>query len=79
MEPQEKIQLEHRTGSSIQLAIDLDAAFKIYSYRIIDHATYVARTMELVQTYQKALKEAENLGSQGQPDEEEKEPELKKV
>lgn len=43
-------------SASIMLAINLDSAFKLYSFRIIDHTEYVLRTKELVKQFNQNVK-----------------------
>ncbi len=38
-------------SASIMHAIEIDSAFKLYSYRIISHEQYVARVQNLVQLF----------------------------
>lgn len=50
-------QTDRQKSAAIWLSIDIEANFKLYSYRIISHDQFIARTNELVKLYQKALKD----------------------
>lgn len=47
-------QEDNHLSASILFAVDMEANFKLYSYRIIDKDIYIARTKELVQIFNKA-------------------------
>lgn len=42
-------------GQHIQLALDIEQNFKLYSWRIIDQDTYISRNEELI-AFHKSLK-----------------------
>lgn len=50
-------QTDKQKSAAIWLSIDIEANFKLYSYRIISHDQFIARTNELVKLYQKATKD----------------------
>ncbi len=44
-------QEEAEKASAIMLAINLDSAFKLYSFRILTHQQFVSQAKELVQLF----------------------------
>ncbi len=47
-----------KLSSSIMLAVQLDSAFKLYSFHIINPEDYIGRIDELVEQYKSQIKKA---------------------
>ncbi len=50
-------QAEREKSSAIMLSINLESAFKLYSYRIISHEQFVSQTKELVSLFTKNIEQ----------------------
>lgn len=53
-------QEEKQRSAAIMLAIEIDSAFKLYSFRIIDHETYVQQVTDLTKFYHHTIKASKN-------------------
>lgn len=58
MEPLKDKELKTRLSAAIFLSIDLEANFKLYSYRILEPEIFVERLEELVSRYREIAKQA---------------------
>lgn len=47
---------EKTLSATIMLAVEMDSAFKLYSYRIIDHDTFISRVAGLIAIHEKNKK-----------------------
>lgn len=52
----ELTQNEKEQSAAIMHAVNMDSNFKLYSYRIIDHATFISRTKELIALFKSNCK-----------------------
>lgn len=53
-----KSKSDHERSVAIMHAIEIESNFKLYSYRVISHEQFLARSKELVQYFQSEMKNA---------------------
>lgn len=53
----EKDDFNKKLSSSITVAIDVESAFRMYSYRIVPPEVYISRITEILEFYSNAIKE----------------------
>lgn len=62
-ELKEKVEFDKKLSSAIMLSIDADAAFKLYSHRVISPEDFMNRISDLVLMAQSILANSVNDGS----------------
>lgn len=55
-----KAQSDHIQSAAIMHAIEIESNFKLYSYRVISHEQFIARTKELIQFFNQSVRDANN-------------------